>query len=214
MFTKKEGVFSSEENKIFRRLNSPSRIQDFLNILKTNFEEKGETCMSPRKVLKTGKAHCMEGALFASAALKFHGYKPLVVDLEADKSDFDHVISVFKIKGYWGALGKTNHAVLRYREPVYKNIRELVMSFFHEYFLNENGKKTLRRYSTPVDLSRFDGKNWMTAEEDVWYIPEYLAGVKHYPILERWQAKRLRKADEIEIKAGEIVEEKDPFGRD
>lgn len=200
--------FSYREIGILKKLNSPAKIQDFLNKLRINFEESGESCMSPSMVLKTGKAHCMEGAMFAACVLRFHGYKPLVVDLESTKEDYDHVISVFKEKGYWGAIGKTNHAVLRYREPVYKSIRELVMSFFHEYFLNSDGKKTLRKYSLPVNLSIFDDKGWMTSEEDVWYIPEYLAKIKHYPILKRWRIKNLRKADDIEIKAGKLVEEK------
>lgn len=201
-------VFSYREIEILKKLNSPAKIQDFLNKLRINFEESGESCMSPIMVLRTGKAHCMEGAMFAACVLRFHGYKPLVVDLESIKEDYDHVISVFKEKGYFGAIGKTNHAVLRYREPVYKSIRELVMSFFHEYFLNSDGKKTLRRYTLPVDLSIFDDKRWMTSEEDVWYIPEHLAKIKHYPILKRWQIKNLRKADDIEIKAGKLVEEK------
>ena len=201
--------FKREETEIFRKLNSPAKIQDFLNKLKINFEEERETCMSPRRVLATGKAHCMEGALLAAAALKFHGFPPLIVDLEAIKEDFDHVVAVFQIKGKWGALGKTNHAVLRYREPVYRDIRELVMSFFHEYFLNENGKKTLRKYSLPVDLSMFDSKDWMISEKDVWFVPDYLAKVKHYNILDIGQAWRLRKADAIEIKAGKLVVEKE-----
>lgn len=201
--------FKREETEIFRKLNSPAKIQDFLNKLKINFEEERETCMSPRYVLATGKAHCMEGALLAAAALKFHGFPPLIVDLEAIKEDFDHVVAVFQIKGKWGALGKTNHAVLRYREPVYRDIRELVMSFFHEYFLNENGKKTLRKYSLPVDLSMFDSKDWMISEKDVWFVPDYLAKVKHYNILDIGQAWRLRKADAIEIKAGKLVVEKE-----
>src|SRR3989338_4812500 len=114
--------------------------------------------MAPRRVLATGKAHCMEGAMFAALALRFHGYPPLVVDLESTKDDFDHVVAVFKSNGKWGAIGKTNHAVLRYREPVYRDIRELVMSFFHEYFISETGKKTLRKHSEPVDLRMFDEK--------------------------------------------------------
>lgn len=205
--------FSYRVIEIFKKLNSPAKIQDFLNKLRINFEEGGESCMSPSMVLKTGKAHCMEGAMFSACVLRFHGYKPLVVDLESTKEDYDHVISVFKEKGYWGAIGKTNHAVLRYREPVYKSIRELVMSFFHEYFLNSDGKKTLRRYSLPVDLSIFDDKKWMTSEEDVWYIPEYLTKIKHYPILKRWQIRNLKKADDIEIRAGKLVQEKNNSGR-
>ena len=137
--------YSISEIKLFKKLNSPRKIQDYLNSLKINFEKNGETCMSPRFVVKTKKAHCMEGAMFAAAALEFHGRRPLLLDLRSVKRpyDYDHVIAVFKQDGFFGAISKTNHSVLRYREPIYKSIRELVMSFFHEYYL-ENGKKTLR----------------------------------------------------------------------
>lgn len=163
--------------------------------------------MSPRMVLKNRKAHCVEGAVFAAAALRFHSFEPLVIDLESTKKDFDHVVAVFKQNGKWGAISKTNHAVLRYREPVYKNTRELVMSFFHEYFLDD-GNKTLRRFSLPVNLKRFDKFNWMNSEEDVWYIPEYLVEVKHFDILNKKEIASLRKADAIEIEAGKLVVEK------
>ena len=193
------------EIKILKSLDNPKKIQDFLNKIPLNFEEKGDTCMSPRMVLKNRKAHCVEGAMVAAAALRLNGEKPLVIDMEATKKDFDHVICVFKRNGKWGAIGKTNHAVLRYREPVFKSIRELVMSFFHEYF-DDDGKKNLRSYSLPVDLSRFDHLNWMASEEDVWFIPEHLAKIRHFPILTRSQIAGLRKADKVELDAGDVVE--------
>ena len=194
-----------KEIEILKSLNNPRKIQDFLDKIPINFEEKGDTCMSPRMVLKNWEAHCMEGAMLAAAALRINGEKPLLVDMAATKKDFDHVICVFKKGGCWGSVSKTNHAVLKYREPVYKSVRELVMSFFHEYF-DDNGKKNLRSYSLPVDLSRFDHLNWMVSEEDVWYIPDYLAKVRHFPILTRSHISGLRKADDIEIKAGKLVE--------
>ena len=198
--------FNEKEIKVFKQLNTPKKIQDFLNQIPANFEHGRETVLSPRMVLRENRAHCLEGAMLAAAALRFHGHKPLVVDLTSVKDDDDHVITVFKHKGHWGAISKTNHAVLRYREPIYKNIRELVMSYFHEYFTNNDGKKTLRSYSLPVDLSRFDKQGWMTSEEDVWYVPEYLFEVQHKPILSRSQIAFLRKADKIEVKAGKLVE--------
>ena len=197
---------SEKEFSILKKLNTPSKIQDFLNSLKINFEENGDTCMSPRKVLREKKAHCMEGAMLAALALKINGYPPLVVDLVSIPKDLDHVIAVFKKNNHWGALGKTNHAVLRYREPIYKTIRELVLSFFHEYFDNSSGVKTLREYSMPIDLSIFDKYNWITSEEDVWYIPDYLANAPHKKILNKSQISSLRKADLIERKAGELLE--------
>jgi len=200
--------FSAEEIKLIKSLNSPKKIQDFLNSIEANFEESGDTCYSPLSVLRKGKAHCMEGALLAAAILYYHNQEPLILDLEATPEDFDHVITLFKQHGYWGAIGKTNHAVLRYREPVYKTPRELVMSFFHEYFLNSNGKKTLRTFSNPVNLKRFDKFNWISSEEQVWFIPDYLTKIPHNKILNRKQIMSLRPADKIEIEAGLLTEYK------
>jgi len=200
--------FNKKELEIINPLDTPKKVQDFLDKLKINFEEDGDTCMSPKTVLRKGKAHCMEGALLAACILRIHKYKPLIVDLVTTKEDFDHVITVFKQDGYWGSISKTNHAVLRYREPVYKTIRELVMSYFHEYFM-DNGKKTLRSYSSPVNLSKFDKKGWMIDEKDVWYIPEYLCKIPHKKILSRKQLLNLKKAHPVEIKAGKIVEWKE-----
>jgi hypothetical protein len=196
---------NNEELSVLKELNTPAKIQDFLNKIPINFEENGDTCMSPRMVLKQNKCHCLEGALLAALILRMNGEKPLIVDLTASREDFDHVIAVFRRNGKWGSISKTNHAVLRYREPVYESIRELIMSFFHEYF-NDNGKKSLRSYSMPVDLSIFDEKGWIIAEEDVWYIPGYLSEIKHFPILNLKQIKNLKKADEIEIQAGKLLE--------
>ena len=193
------------EIKLFIRLNSPAKIQDYLNSIKFNFEKRGDTCYSPRFVLKNKIAHCMEGAMFAAAALEFIGYKPLVMDLRAVEHDFDHVVALFTEGGYWGAISKTNHAVLRYREPVYKTIRELAMSYFHEYFDNK-GRKNLREYSRPLNLNRFNYLDWHTTEKNLFQIPEYLDSIKHYKILNKQQIRNLRKADKIEIEAGKIVD--------
>ncbi len=198
--------FTPKETAILKALKTPAKIQDFLNKLPTNFERKGLTVYSPRKVLQKKTAHCLEGALLAAAALRFQRHPPLVVDLTATDDDEDHVITVFKMNGHWGAISKSNHATLRYREPVYKTIRELVMSYFHEYYVAKTGKKTLRTYSQPVNLRRFDKRGWMTAEEDVWYIPEYLVDVPHTTILDRSQIARLRRADAVELRAGKVVE--------
>lgn len=197
--------FNNQEIRILKRLNSPKKIQNFLDKLKINFEQKGDTCMSPRFVIKTRKAHCMEGAMLAAAALEFHGAKPLVMDLRAVDHDFDHVVAVFKQFGCFGAISKTNHAVLRYREPVYKTIRELALSYFHEYF-DDKGRKNLREYSNPLDLSRFHKLHWQTSSKNLFEIPDYLDKIKHFKILSRRQIKNLRQADKIEIEAGELIE--------
>ncbi|MEK7583940.1 MAG: hypothetical protein AAB490_01735, partial [Patescibacteria group bacterium] len=175
----------------------------FLETLPANFERNGETLYSPRMVLKHRRAHCTEGALFAAAALRLHGHKPLVLDLKTTAKDEYHAIAVFKIRGRWGAISKTNHPVLRYRDPVYLSIRELVMSYFHEYFMRD-GAKTLRSYTNPLDLSRFDAKGWMTDEKNLWYIDRFLTSMKHISILPKGVA--LRKADRIERRATETTE--------
>ncbi len=198
--------WTKEERAILKRLKTPAKIQDFINALEFRIEGANETCLSPRNVLRERKAQCVEGAIFAAAALRFHGYRPLVVDLESTKDDQDHVIAVFQIDGYWGAISKTNHGVLRYREPVYRTIRELAMSYFHEYFLQSNRKKTLRRFSKPIDLSRFVDEKWETSEEAIWFVPMYLADVRHEEILTRRQIAMLRKADEIEARMTEVTE--------
>ncbi|MBI2670519.1 hypothetical protein HYX18_00865 [Candidatus Woesearchaeota archaeon] len=197
--------FNKQELEILKKLNSPKKIQNFLDKLKINFELNGETCMSPRLVLRTQMAHCFEGALLAAATLRVNGRKPLIVDLATARDDQDHVIAIFKENGCWGAITKTNHYMLRYRDPIYKTIKELVMSYFHEYY-DDYGNKNLRAYSMPIDLSRFDKHGWMTSEDDVWYIYKYLFKVPHKKIMTNSQILKLRKADEIEIKVGKIVE--------
>lgn len=199
-------VWTKEEVKILRRLSTPVKVQDFLDALPFNFVDGNETCMSPRKVLKERRAQCMEGAMFAAAVLRFHGLPPLVLDLTATHDDADHVLAVYKKDGCWGALSKTNHAVLRYREPIYKTLRELVLSYFHEYFLQTNGKKTLRSFSRPINLSRFDSQHWETSEEPNWFIPEFLCDTPHTPLLTKKQIRTLRPADATERRAGAIVD--------
>ena len=198
--------WTTDEARVLKKLSTPAKIQSFVNALPFNFVDGNDTCMSPRMVMRTGRAQCMEGAMFAAAALRFHGHTPMVMDLTATNADADHVVALFKVDGHWGAISKTNHAVLRYREPVYKTSRELAMSYFHEYFLQSNGKKTLRSFSRAVDLSRFDAMQWETSEQPNWIIPEYLSDCPHTPILTAQQIARLRPADDVELRAGAIVE--------
>lgn len=189
------------ELAILEPLTSPRKIQDFLETLRAN--DGNDTCRSPRGVLREGRAHCIEGAMLAALALRLRGYPPLILDLTSSPEDLDHVIAVFRQHGHWGAISKTNHAVLRYREPVYATIRELALSFFHEY-TTDDGKKTLRSYSRPVNLSRFDRRGWMTSDEDVWYVAEHLCDVPHVPLLSRGQIATLRRADPIEREVGKM----------
>ena len=142
--------------------------------------------------------------LLGAYVLSLQGFTPYLMHLKTTKGDYDHVIAPFKVRGLWGALSKTNHAVLRYREPIYKNIRELAMSYFHEYFL-DNGEKTLRQYSALLNLNTFE-KDWATHRQDLWGIDRELDKIKHYDIVPKHHIKKLRKADKAEIKAGKIVE--------
>ena len=197
--------FNKEEMRILRSLDTPQKIQDFLETLRINFEPGGDTLMSPRVVLRERRAHCIEGALLAASALMIHGHKPLLMDLRSVERDFDHVMSLFQIDGHWGAISKTNHAVLRYREPIYRSPRELAMSYFHEYFLDD-GKKTMRDFSRPFNVSPLLKRGWTTSEDNLWYIAEMLDDSPHESILTRSMIRRLRRADPIEIEAGKLIQ--------
>ncbi len=196
---------SKKELSSLRRLSSPEKIQDYLESLPFNFEKGGETLMSPRRVLEARRAHCLEGALLAATALWLHGEKPLLLDLKTHKKDQEHVVALFRKNGYWGAISKTNHAVLRYRDPIYETVRELALSYFHEYFLNSNGQKTLESYSTPFDLSTL-GDVWVTDEKDLWHISKRLDRTRHFPVVPKKNLKLLRPASKVERTAGRITE--------
>jgi hypothetical protein len=194
-------VFTPAERAVFRRLSTPEKVQRFLDVeLAYNKELDGNTCRSPRRVLRDLTAHCMEGALFGAAALRMLGHPPLLVDLEAVRDD-DHVLAVFRLRGHWGAVAKSNYSGLRYREPVYRTLRELAMSYFEHYY-NLRKEKTLRRYSRPVNLRRFDSMNWMTAEEDVWAMPEYLCEIAHRALMPARLIPGLGKVDDRLFAAG------------
>lgn len=196
-------LWSGSERRVFQKLRSPIRIQHFLDEdIGYNTEPNGDTCRSPRLVLRDRVAHCMEGALIAAAALRCLGHPPLLVDLEAVR-DSDHVLAVYRMHGHWGALAKSDYAGLRFREPVYRTIRELVMSYFEDYY-NPAGEKTLRAFSRPVSLRQFDRIGWMTAERDVWEIPNYLCEISHTQILTPAMERRLAKMDERSFKAGRV----------
>ncbi|MGA2039988.1 MAG: hypothetical protein ABSH42_11985 [Bryobacteraceae bacterium] len=193
--------FSAAECAVFRRLSTPEKIQHFLDHeVAYNKEPDGPTCGSPRRVLRERKAHCMEGALFGAAALRALGFPPLLLDLEAVRDD-DHVLAIFRRDGCWGAIAKSNYSGLRYREPVYRGLRELAMSYFEHYY-NLRREKTLRNYSRPVNLRRFDSIHWMTAEDDVWAIPEYLMTIHHTPLVVPRVVRRLGRVDDRLFAAG------------
>ena len=164
-------------HKVLRKLSTPEKIQKYLDDLPYNKEKDGETCRSPRLVMEHNTAHCFEGALFAAAALRANGRPPLILDLAAVRDD-DHVIAVYRTNSCWGAVAKSNYAGLRFRSPVYRTLRELALSYFEHYY-NLKGEKTLREYSRPVNLARFDSIDWMTSDEPLWAIPEHLCAIKH-----------------------------------
>lgn len=189
------------EMRVLKALKTPEKIQRFLDHdIAYNKEPDGDTVRSPRRVLRDKVAHCLEGALLAAAALRVQGFPPLLLDLEAVRDD-DHVLAVFKQHGHWGAIAKSNYSGLRFREPVYRTLRELAISYFEHYF-NLSREKTLRNYSRTVNLKRFDGIGWMTAEEDLWVINDYLAGIAHVPLLSNGARRRMARVDDRLFAAG------------
>jgi hypothetical protein len=196
---------TKKESAILKKLDTPIKIQDFLDSLPRNREKDGDTCMSPRRVLREKKAHCIEGALLAAAALWLSGKEPLVMDFRATRADADHVIALYKKNGYWGAISKTNHAGLRFRDPVYRTIRELAMSYFHEYLHDQTHRKTLRSYSGPINLKKF-GTNWITAEEELFYVAGEIDAVRHFPVAAAKNLRGLRPTDRMERRANRLLE--------
>ena len=192
--------FSSVELRKLRALKTPAGIQRFLDNLPYNLKFDAR---SPKKVLQDGTASCLDGGIFAAAALRVLGFPPLIFDLEADR-DTDHVIAIFKLRGHWGAVAKSNFTGCRYREPVYRSLRELAMSYFNIYF-NLRFERTLRRYSRSVNLARFDHLNWMTTDKPIWFIAEHLCEIPHISLLTSTMEKNLTRLDPRTIK-GEMVE--------
>jgi len=192
--------FTAAERAVFRRLSSPEKIQQYLDDLEYDTEPDGPRCRSPRLVMRDATAHCMSGALMGAAALRMLGHPPLLLDFEAVRDD-DHVLAIFRQRGHWGAVAKSNYSGLRFREPVYRTLRELAMSYFEHYY-NLRREKTLRNYSRPVNLERFDAMEWMTAESDVWAIPEYLTTIRHTPLLRPALVPKLGRVDRRLFAAG------------
>jgi hypothetical protein len=191
--------FTPAELRKLRSLKDPYGIQRYMDDMPYHL---ADTAWSPRRVLHENTSHCLEGAMFAAAALRANGFPPLIWDLEADH-DTDHVLAIYKVKGHWGVVAKSNYTGCRFREPVYRSLRELAMSYFNLYF-NLRRERTLRRFSRPVDLSRFDHLHWMTTEKPIWFIVDYLFEIPHYKLLRPGMAKRLHRVDE-RLFRGEVV---------
>jgi hypothetical protein len=197
---------SEKDFKTLKKLSTPIKIQDFLDSLPVNYEKNGETIMSPKRSLSAGRVHCFEGAMIAALALWINGEEPLLLDLKALPPDVDHVVALYKRNGLWGAISKTNHATIRFRDPVYKTFRELALSYFHEWFVDKTGKKTMRSFSTKaLNLKKY-GTKWVTDEKDLQHLSDKLDSLPHEKIVPKKNLRYLRKADDMERKAGKLLE--------
>lgn len=197
---------SDSHKQFLRNLDSPIKIQNYLDSIPFNHEEDGETCRSAYEVITHRKAHCLEGAFLACAALTLQKRRPTIISLKVTDTDYDHVITVYKENGYFGAISKTNHAVLCWRDPVYTTIRELAMSYFHEYFLVKNGEKTLRGYSKLINLNRF-GKSWVDSPNDLFSIGYAIADSKHNRVIPKGNEDLIRRATKLERTSASIARE-------
>jgi len=208
-FARREDLgLSKGEFAVLRRLNTPRKIQAFLYGLRQNFEPQGDTCHGVREVLRTRRAHCIEGALVAAAALWVHGEPPLLLDMRAVR-DYDHVVALFRRRGCWGAISKTNGATLRWRDPVYRSLRELMMSFVHEY-TNRREHKTLREYSRPFDLRVMPVSAWVTPRKQAWAVAERLDKLPHYPLMTPAGVRALVRRDPFERRIGTLLQYRRP----
>jgi len=204
-----KALLSPAERRLFARLDTAQKIQDFLDRLPANFELDGDTMMSPRDMLKAGVAHCAEAAIFAAAALRFHGHPAWLLDIRARPTDHDHVVTLFKQRELWGAISKTNHAILRWRDPIYKTPRELAMSYAHEYCL-PSGRKSMLAFSRPFSLDRYAPKEWVTTTDDLHWLVDALDESPHIPLAPPRSLRARRRSAKIELIAQEHVEWPDP----
>ena len=196
-------------SRVFSRLGTPSKVQDYLDALPVNFELSGESNFSPLDVVGKNTAHCFEGAVFAAAALAFHGERPLLLDFATAYDDEDHTVALFKRGKYWGAISKTNHAVLKFRDPIYATVRELAMSYFHEYYLWD-GRKSLRGYSVPFDLSKYPPEKWISSGESLDWVMTRISKTRYFPVVPEFFERHLRLATKLELRALKINEFPDP----
>ncbi len=178
------------------KLKTPQAIQDFLVHFPQNFEPEGDTARTVASALDAGCAHCIEGALIAAFALWLQGFPPLLIDFNAHQ-DMDHVIAPFQLNGRWGAISKTNYACLRWRDPIYRSVRELAMSYFHEYA--KGPRKTLRSYSRPFALKKLAPSLWIHGPQNCWTLTQRITDAPHETIVSAAMAKKLRPRDDIEV---------------
>jgi len=188
---------SAQDLRTLRGLRTPARIQKFIDGLTYQY---ANTAWSPHRVLRERKGHCLEGALLAAAALRIQGHAPLLMDLEGVRDD-DHVVALYRQRGLWGGIAKSNFAGLRFRAAVYRTLRELALSYFEHYY-NLRRERTLRSYSRAVNLARLDKQGWMTSDKNVWCVPELLIAARHYPLFPHRVARDLPRLDRRSFEAG------------
>ncbi len=205
-FARREDIgLTPREFAVLRRLSTPQKIQSFVNAICINHETDGETILSVREVLDQRRAHCIEAAFVGACALWIQGEPPLVMHLDCAPADYPHVIALFRRSGAWGAISKSNGTPLRYRDPVYRSLRELAMSYFHEYS-DRHGRKTLRSYSAPFDLRRIDPELWVTSKRACMQANDRLASARHYPLVTSRQERLLARRDPFEREAAKMVQ--------
>jgi hypothetical protein len=192
------GALARSEQRILERLTSPPNIQAFLD--KTSYSTE-DIYRCPLRVLRERRAHCFDGAVFAAVALRRLGFPPLVLELVPNERDDDHLIALYRREGLWGAVAKSNFVGLRFREPVFRSLRELVLSYFEQFF-NVAGEKTLRAYTLPINLMRFDALGWTVHDGPMDHIAEALDRVRRISIIPDGAVRWLSLVDERSRKAG------------
>jgi len=202
-------ALDAKERSTLARLATPERIQAFVDALPINHELHGETVLSVREVLRQRRAHCIEAAFVAACALWVHGRPPLVMHLDCDPADWPHVVALYRRGRCWGAISKSNHIGLRYRDPVYRSLRELAMSYFHEY-TDRRGRRTLVSHSGAFDLRRIDPADWVTAKDPCWAAHDRLAALRHTPLVTPRQRATLSRQDAFERRLAGVAQHPRP----
>jgi len=205
-------LLTPAERRVLARLDTPQKIQTYIEKLPPNFELKGDTCMSPRTVLKLRTAHCAEAAVLAVAAFIYHGKPAWLMDIRALPSDQDHIVTLFRERGLWGAISKGNHAILRWRDPIYRSSRELAMTYAHEYCLN-GGKKSMLAFSRPFSLMRYAPTRWLISPDDLDWLMDELDESPHQPVAPKHALRRRRRSTRVELKAQDVTEWPVPLKR-
>ena len=195
-----ENLLDPEERQLLSGIDTPPRIQAFLDSVPYS-EEHFYRC--PVRLLRERKGHCFDGALFAAIALRRMGHQPLILELIPNERDDDHILALFKEHGCWGAIAQSNFSGLRYREPVYRNLRELVMSYFENFF-NSAGEKTLTGYRGPINLKTFDGLDWCCNDAGLLVLADRIDNYLLRPVITEEMAASLSRVDERSLNAGMV----------